>query len=213
MRHHTANNAKAMERRRREAYLQFNLTPKKGKPMKKKSKQKQTKQIAEVRKLKNNGEQFYYENAKVEPSAVAVQLKEYNKWRRSEGEYAGIPNKKLGYDEPVPALLSEAALGTAIDDAVALLQQYAANEFATKKYAALAELSKKEKEASDKRLAITVEQITAAVTIIKALIEIAAVCVKLLPDKSKVKKAIQKAQKFIEEVKKVLDLDSLVKKS
>ena len=211
MRHHTANHAKAMERRRREAYMQFNLTTKKGKPMKKKSKQKQTKQIAEVRKLKNNGEQFYYENAKVEPSAVAVQLKEYNKWRRSEGEYAGIPNKELGYDEPVPAPLSEAALGTAIDDAVALLQQYAANECLTKKYAALADLSKKEKEASDKRLAITVEQITAAVTIIKALIEIASVCVKLLPEKSKVKKAIKKAQKFIEEVKKVLNLDSLVK--
>lgn len=185
--------------------------------MSKKSK-KQTKRTATVRKLKNNGEQFYYETTKVEPSAVAVQLKEYNKWRRSEGEYAGVPNKKLGYDEPVPAPLSEAALGTAIDDAVALLQQYAANEFLTKKYAALAELSKKdaelskkEKEASDKKLAITVEQITAAVTIIKALIEIASVCVKLLPEKSKVKKAIQKAQKFIEEVKKVLNLDSLVK--
>lgn len=206
---------KAMERRRREAFSQFNLfTQKKGNAMKKQTKKqstKQTKRTATVRKLKNNGERYYYEVAKVEPSAVAVQLKEYNKWRRSEGEYAGVPNKKLGYDEPVPAPLSEAALGTAIDDAVALLQQYAANEFLTKKYAALAELSKKEKEASDKKLAITVEQITAAVTIIKALIEIASVCVKLLPEKSKVKKAIQKAQKFIDEIKKVLDLDSLVK--
>lgn len=206
---------KAMERRRREAFSQFNLfTQKKGNAMKKQTKKqskKQTNQVAKVRMLKNDGERFYYEVAKVEPSAVAVQLKEYNKWRRSEGEYAGIPNKKLGYDEPVPAPLSEAALGTAIDDAVALLQQYAANEHETKKYAALAVLKAKEKEESDKKLAITVEQITAAVTIIKALIEIASVCVKLLPEKSKVKKAIKKAQKFIEEVKKVLNLDSLVK--
>lgn len=131
----------------------------------------------------------------IDATLCATSIAEYIRWNKGTGEYDR--HDKDGNYIPTPCPLSPEAWSNTLQDALVLLNDYADMKARVEKNAVVVDSIDRSLQESEKKLSLTVEQVMAAVTIIKALLAIADAAAKLLPEKSKFRKAIQSAKDFI----------------
>ena len=135
----------------------------------------------------------------IDATLCATSIAEYIRWNKGKGEYDR--HDKDGNYIPTPCPLSPEAWSDTLQDALVLLNDYEDMKSRVEKNAVVVDSIDRSLKESEKKLSLTVEQVMAAITIIKALLAIADAAAKLLPEKSKFRKAIQSAKDFIAKFK------------
>lgn len=135
----------------------------------------------------------------IDATLCATSIAEFIRWHKGTGEYDR--HDKDGNYIPTPCPLSPEAWSDTLQDALVLLNDYEDMKSRVEKNAVVVDSIDRSLQESEKKLSLTVEQVMAAITIIKALLAIADAAAKLLPEKSKFRKAIQSAKDFIAKFK------------